>query len=210
MQYRTYIIAVISASAVVGATTHADQRLSERPELPEGFQVKPMTWTGLVERGGVEISLDGTIEEVTQHIRAVKKDFTWASLRRDLGVTDTPLRELDTKTNLICDVGGENSLGPLTPNVEASRDKIADMTGACVVEAGPRVCSMITCTYNAAVWLCNDNATPITPACDSLASYVSDIIEACGQDYYHGHRLCRGQEFNSDNFNVIVGWKDHC
>lgn len=100
--------------------------------------------------------------------------------------------------------------GPLTSNAEDSRDKISQMTGTCAVAGGPRVCSVITCTRNAAVWLCNDNTTPIAPPCDSLASYVDDIIGKCGQDYYHGHRFCRGQEFDTDNYNVIVGWESQC
>lgn len=88
--------------------------------------------------------------------------------------------------------------------------KIAGMIGTCAVAAGPRVCSVIACTRNAAVWLCNDNAGPIAPPCNSLASYVEDIISACGLTYYHGHQFTRGQEFDTGNFNVVVGWDSHC
>ncbi|KAI0803876.1 hypothetical protein GGR55DRAFT_691468 [Xylaria sp. FL0064] len=198
MRYYSSIIAaaiVVAGSARATATPPAPS-LDIRSELPSGYKIEPMTWRGVVDKGGSELSFNGTIDEVTQQIQAVKKDFTWEGHRRDLG------------TSLICGVGGENSLGPLTPNVEDSGNKLSKMSGACSVGAGPKVCAVLVCTRNAAVWLCNDNSQSIAPSCSSLASYVADIVGKCGQDYYHGSRYCRGQEFDSDNFNVIVGWKN--
>ncbi|KAI0468973.1 hypothetical protein F4859DRAFT_192534 [Xylaria cf. heliscus] len=190
--------------------TRADRTLSIRSRLPEGYRVEPMIWRGVIDEGGPEVSFNGTIEEVTQQIQAVKRDFTWESLRRDLVDTTTPL-EKRSKTKTICGVGGEDvGHGPLTPNVEDLRDKIAKMAGTCAVAGGPRVCTVLTCTNNAAVWLCNDNTWAISPTCSYLATYVTDIVGTCCQDYYHGHRFCRGQEFDSDNYNVIVGWKRSC
>ncbi|KAH8168223.1 hypothetical protein CIB48_g91 [Xylaria polymorpha] len=211
MRHRTVVAAIVGAAGVAEATPHVNEPLSIRSELPEGYKVEPMTWRGIIEERGLEVSFSGTIEEVTQQIQAVKRDFTWESLRRDPRVSLTPLQKRD-KAGIICGVGGEDvaTHGPLTSNAEDSRDKISQMTGTCAVAGGPRVCSVITCTRNAAVWLCNDNTTPIAPPCDSLASYVDDIIGKCGQDYYHGHRFCRGQEFDTDNYNVIVGWESQC
>ncbi|KAI1271002.1 hypothetical protein F5Y07DRAFT_393090 [Xylaria sp. FL0933] len=205
MRYSSIIAAAIVAasSAKVTATPPAHS-LDIRSELPSGYKVEPMTWRGVIEKGGPELSFNGTIDEVTQQIQAIKKDFTWEGHRRDLGVAEnTRLQERGTKAS-------ENSLGPLTVNVEDSEDKLSKMSGACSVGAGPKVCAVLVCTRNAAVWLCNDNSKPIAPSCSSLASYVADIVGKCGQDYYHGSRYCRGQEFDSDNFNVIVGWKNQC
>ncbi|KAI1746844.1 hypothetical protein F4782DRAFT_536025 [Xylaria castorea] len=209
MRCQTIIAAAVSAAAVAKANPHAARPLSIRSELPEGYRVEPMNWTGVTEEGGPEVSFSGTIEEVTRQIQATKKDFAWESLRRDLGDSATPVQKRD-KAGIICGVGGEAAVGPLTANVEDSRDKISKMAGTCTVAGGPRVCSVITCTRNAAVWLCNDNAEPVAPPCDSLASYVDDIMGKCGQDLYHGHRFCRGQEFDTSNFNVVVGWESHC
>ncbi|KAI0544518.1 hypothetical protein F4679DRAFT_35744 [Xylaria curta] len=206
MRYQTIIAAAVSAAAIAEAIPHADRSLNLRSGLPEGYKVEPMNWTGVIEEGGSEVSFNGTIEEVTRQIQATQKEFTWESLRRDLGDFTTPVQKRD-KTDVICGVGGEGTgHGPLTANAEASRDKISKMTGTCTVGSGPRTCSMITCTRYAAVWLCNDNTTAIAPSCNSLAAYVDDIVGKCGQEYYHSHRFCRGQQFDSSNFNVIVGW----
>ncbi|KAI8945810.1 hypothetical protein F4801DRAFT_584033 [Xylaria longipes] len=239
MRLQIIVAAVVNAAAVAKATAHANRPLSIRSELPEGYKVEPMTWRGAIEEGGPEVSFSGTIEEVTRQIQAVKRDFMWESLRSDSRVSLTPLEKRDkasysssqpgasrkaqhkpkvTRANptiqagIICGVGGEDAAtyGPLTPNVEDSRDKISKMAGTCAVAGGPRVCSVITCTRNAAVWLCNDNAAPIAPSCDYLASYVDDIIGTCGQDYDHGHRFCRGQIFDTDSYNVVVGWESQC
>ncbi|KAI0854933.1 hypothetical protein F4860DRAFT_520358 [Xylaria cubensis] len=198
-------------AAAVGAAAVAEAVLSVPPKLPKGYKIEPMSWTGAIEDGGPEVSFNGTIEEVTRQIQATKRDFTWESLRRDLGNFTTPLQKRD-KAGVVCGVGGEGAgtHGALTSNVEDSKAKISKMAGNCTVAAGPRTCSAITCTRYAAVWLCNDNTNPISPPCSSLASYVDDIVQKCGQDYYHGHRLCHGQEFDSSNFNVIVGWKAEC
>ncbi|KAI1351031.1 hypothetical protein F5Y01DRAFT_283838 [Xylaria sp. FL0043] len=213
MRYHSSIIAaaaIVAASSAKATATPAAHSLDIRSELPNGYKIEPMIWTGVFEKGGSELSFNGTIDEVTQQIQAIKKDFTWED-QRDLGVVEnTRLEKRGTKTGLICGVGGENSLGPLTVNVEDSEDKLSKMSGACSVGAGPKVCAVLACTRNAAVWLCNDNSKPIAPSCSSLASYVADIVGECGQDYYHGSRYCRGQEFDSDNFNVIVGWKNQC
>ncbi|TGJ87919.1 hypothetical protein E0Z10_g880 [Xylaria hypoxylon] len=211
MRYHSAIAATIGAAAVVRATPPTNDH-GIRSELHEGYKIEPLAWRGVIEKGGPEFSFNGTVDEVTRQIQAVKTDFTWESLRRDLGISNTLLRERGGKAGIICDIGGEDTSphGPLTANVEESRDKIEEMAGTCAVAAGPGVCSVVACTRNAAVWLCNDNDAPIAPPCSSLASYVTDIVGKCGLEYYHGSRHCKGQEFDSDNFNVVVGWNSQC
>ncbi|KAI0509154.1 hypothetical protein F5B22DRAFT_649201 [Xylaria bambusicola] len=207
MRYRSITTAVVGAAGLAGAAASGDfAKVGSGP--PNGYTVESMIWKGAIEKGGPELSFNGTIEEVTQRIRAVKKDFTWGPLA-DSGHT---IEERDTKTGIICGVGGEDVSphGPLTANAEEAGDNLGKITGTCGVPAGPKTCSVLTCTRNAAVWLCNDNDGPIAPPCSSLASYVADITGKCGQDYYHGVRYCKGQEFSSDNYNVVVGWKSQC
>ncbi|KAI0415711.1 hypothetical protein F5X98DRAFT_376469 [Xylaria grammica] len=208
MQFHSVVAAVAAASAaVVKATPPRRTQIA----LPEGYEIEPMVWRGIIERGGRELSFNGTIDEVTRQIQAINTDFTWGDVR-DFQASRTRPQERSSKTGILCDVGGEDAAphGPLTANAEESGDKIAKMSGTCAVAAGPRVCAEVACTRNAAVWLCNDNVTPIAPLCSSLASYVADIVSTCGSEYYHGSRYCRGQEFDSDNYNIIVGWKSQC
>ncbi|KAI3321500.1 hypothetical protein HD806DRAFT_537173 [Xylariaceae sp. AK1471] len=219
MRYLSAIIAAVGAGAMVKATPQplADRHINMRSELPEGYRVEPMTWTGIIEAGGPEMSFNGTIDEVTQQIQAVKKDFTWEGLRHDLGLGTTPSTSPQPqgatkrdKVGIICDVQGEGKIGPYTDNVADAQKLLEKNTGTCSVGPGPRVCVAVACTNNAGVWLCNDNTGPIEQPCSSLASYVGDIIGKCGTPWVHGHKTTKGQEFDSGDFNVIVGWKKHC
>ncbi|KAI0967769.1 hypothetical protein F4678DRAFT_465024 [Xylaria arbuscula] len=209
MRYNT-IITAISAVALAEATTQPPANPGIKTELPDGYKLEQMIWRGTVENGGPEVSFNGTIEDVTRQIQGVKRDFTWDAYPQDIQARGNQLQERGSKTGIICNVGGESTYGPYTTNAQDSGNKLSELGGTCGVGSGPRVCAVLTCTRNAAVWLCNDNDHPIAPPCSSLASYVDDIVGACGKTYDHGSKYCRGQEFDSDGYNVIVGWKDHC
>lgn len=93
------------------------------------------------------------------------------------------------------------------------------LTVRCGVSA--RSCVRVSCEWDAAIRLCNDvsnfrflllleyanirgqNDYDIQPACDYIASYALDILNACTHVYNGVFRAC-GQEFDSDNYNVIV------
>ncbi|KAI1323942.1 hypothetical protein F5Y16DRAFT_412303 [Xylariaceae sp. FL0255] len=183
------------------------------PSELDGYEIVPMTWTGVIEKGGPEMSFNGTISEVTEQIREIKRDFTWDSLRQDLG-DPNPEMHKRSKSNLICNVGGDSNadgLGPYTANAQSAQQALAATSGVCSIGPGPRVCTVLLCNkYNAGIWLCNDNDFSISPNCAYLASYAQDIINQCGQNYVHGVMTTRGQEFDTDNYNVVVGWKWNC
>ncbi|KAI1811677.1 hypothetical protein GGS20DRAFT_88782 [Poronia punctata] len=167
-----------------------------------------MIWTGVIKKGEPEVSFNGSIEEVTRQIRSIDENFAWHHFNRDHQSEGT-LNKRDA-VGIVCDVQGEANHGPLTPNMEAARGTVADMTGECTVPTGPGVCSLLTCHNHAGVWLCNDNSQPVSRQCSSLALYVDNIIRKCGTGYIHGHRRTRGQEFDSGNWNVIAAWKEDC
>ncbi|KAI1296104.1 hypothetical protein F5Y03DRAFT_398934 [Xylaria venustula] len=183
MRYST-IITAMSAVTLAEAATPAPANPNINTELPNGYKHEKMIWRGTIENGGPEVSFNGTMEDVTRQIQSIKRDFTWnASLQID----NDQLLKRGSKTGIICNVGGESSVhGPYTTNAQDSGNKLSKMGGTCGVGPGPRVCAVLTCTRNAAVWLCNDNGHSIAPSCSSLASYVYDIVGACGQTYDHG------------------------
>ncbi|KAF8864871.1 hypothetical protein BDZ45DRAFT_581397, partial [Acephala macrosclerotiorum] len=77
---------------------------------------------------------------------------------------------------------------------------------------GKRSCVRISCSYDAGIYLCNDqNWYDITPSCVYIASYAQDLINSCPSRLWNGKRwydaVC-GQEFDTDNYNVIVHYAD--
>ena len=87
-------------------------------------------------------------------------------------------------------------------------------------------CSHINCSYNSAIWLCNDvsiieppslfvasfntwfelqNPYLIYPASPYLASYAQDLLNYCS-NFNEEPKMQKvgGQEFDTDNYNIIV------
>jgi len=73
--------------------------------------------------------------------------------------------------------------------------------GRCSVNA--KTCARVSCSWDSAIYLCNDNDYYIEPACPYIASYAADIINTC-QYYYAKRWVVTGQEFDSDGYNVVV------
>ncbi|KAK7744703.1 hypothetical protein SLS62_010122 [Diatrype stigma] len=69
------------------------------------------------------------------------------------------------------------------------------------------VCTRISCSWDAAIWFCNDTPVEKKHSCADLASFAVDIRSEChsliGKDY-----VIQGQKFDVDDFNVIVGADD--
>ncbi|KAH8896360.1 hypothetical protein GQ53DRAFT_778975 [Thozetella sp. PMI_491] len=66
---------------------------------------------------------------------------------------------------------------------------------------GPANCGRVSCSYNAAIWWCNDNTTPKTldgwnPIADGAQNIINDCAPAASQ--------VSGQRFHDDLWNVIV------
>ncbi|KAH8667893.1 hypothetical protein BGZ61DRAFT_364750, partial [Ilyonectria robusta] len=78
----------------------------------------------------------------------------------------------------------------------------------CQVEAGPSKCKRFTCSWNSAIWLCNDTNETLKVPCRDIASMAGKIIDTCG--WYDWEPMVQGQRFTGNKeWNVIVG-KDSC
>lgn len=102
----------------------------------------------------------------------------------------------------------------------AQRDKdwLRSVGGQCHVGPGPRTCTRVSgnCQTADAIMLCNDNNHAIAPSCGYLGDYVDHITRACAWEVNSPpcwvkpcgpkwtQYLVRGQQFDSDGYNVIV------
>ncbi|KAI1366700.1 hypothetical protein F5Y08DRAFT_351134 [Xylaria arbuscula] len=206
MRYSGIITALIGSAAIVTAANH-DGPFGVRAEVPEGYTIQPLVWRGAIEENGPELTFNGTIEDVTQQIQAIKRDFTWDSLPKP----PTGHEERDsTEDNVNCDIGGDDkNQGVPVSNVDILSNEISKTRGSWTIAAGPRVCSVIARTSSAAVWVCNDNTHSIEVSPTSVDAQVEKISSACGPKNPDN---CKGQIFTPDNWNVIVGRKkdDEC
>ncbi|KAF5686959.1 tol [Fusarium circinatum] len=204
---------VLIAAAAVSAVALPDGVQAVDNPL-KGYKVVPMEWTGSSEEGANPVTLTGTAEEVVSQIQKLNPDYVFPDN------TTEPEMEKRSQGHIICKVGRFGAMDVRAAHRE--RDYLRSLgNNVCHVGAGPRTCTKIACATGDAIILCNDNGHAISPRCSYLADYIDHIIRACSWTVNSPPcttRPCgpswsvdmvRGQQFDSDNYNVIVA-KDTC
>ncbi|KAI5924871.1 hypothetical protein F4810DRAFT_718689 [Camillea tinctor] len=171
--------------------------------LLDGYSVVPLHWSGAIEKDDEILSFNGTIQEIEAKIQESNPGFSWKmSFEQRAGNREVSnIQDRDQNGNIVCDVGSDGRASTLSIGVGSMALKYA--AGTCGIGPGPRVCTQISCAYDGGIWLCNDNAWGIDLSCNDIAAYVDNIIDQCGTDQGHGD--VQGQEFDTENYNVIVG-----
>lgn len=106
--------------------------------------------------------------------------------------------------NIVCWVGGSGSVK--NDWLQTGIDYLKQHTQRpCMADPGWGTCVRISCSYNVAIWLCNDAPQEVVRPCPEIATYAEDIRAQCT----FGVSI-QGQEFDTDRFNVIVGRELWC
>ncbi|KAH6676389.1 hypothetical protein B0J14DRAFT_560689 [Halenospora varia] len=176
--------------------------------LADRSNIVPMIFRGTI--GGVEHSGEGTSEEIFAAFEKIHPQ-TAADVRTNLTTMALETRGAVNKEPPHC-CGAWN--GPQgwgwadSGRIREGINYLSVLFGECGVQGGPGACTRISCSYNAGIYLCNDNSYAIFPNCGYLASYADDISGQCfiaGR----GNTLTCGQQFDTDNYNVCVH-SDRC
>ncbi|PYI14289.1 hypothetical protein BO86DRAFT_99954 [Aspergillus japonicus CBS 114.51] len=185
------ILAALASTSMALVTTR----------VPKGYTVVPMTYRGVITEGGDEVELSGTIEDVHQQIKRLNPDFnvTQSLEAREADAEVHRILQKRNKSNLLCDIEGDHSETATYTWITKGIQYLLALDGVCKVGAGPGTCARISCSYDSGIYLCNDNAWEIEPKCSYLATYAEDIMTQCYDGMY-----INGQEFDTDNYNVIV------
>ncbi|KAI0377357.1 hypothetical protein F5Y04DRAFT_284995 [Hypomontagnella monticulosa] len=180
------IVGVISASPLLSSVN--------------SYAVVPLTWHGINQTDGSEVTIIGTIQGNLQHVRLLDESVKW---------TMPPVRRLiaprSKNKNIVCWQGGNG----LANNyfLQQGIDYLKGITDRpCTASPGPKVCTRISCSDGAGIWLCNDTPVEIHYSCPDLATYAEDIRAKC---HTEGKEiLVRGKEYDTLNFHVDVGGDD--
>ena len=71
-------------------------------------------------------------------------------------------------------------------------------------EAGK--CSRVSCSNNAAVWLCNNSGEDINDLDASIAAdYVDHVFDQCQESGLYCYNCGTGRQHNTDGWNIEVG-----
>ncbi|MCJ1378930.1 hypothetical protein MMC17_002029 [Xylographa soralifera] len=166
------------------------------------YTIVPLTWEGPITSGGPDVNLTGTISEIKAQI--LKLNPAFGKFGAQANTTGIAKRNAIVPPH--CDVPYPLAeAGPVLTVIDLVEDSIPPF-GRCWVPAGPRVCAVVdymevdggdAC---ATTFACNDNDYAIDPGCQYLAGdYAQTIFDTCTSN-----NLVHGQEFDTDNYNVIV------
>ncbi|MCJ1316818.1 hypothetical protein MMC15_002139 [Xylographa vitiligo] len=165
------------------------------------------TWVGPITPGGPNVNITGQLQDVHKKILEMNPLYD----PKDFG-------HLNDGHGNITNVAKRNAIVPPNCNVPypAARTDFIDTCilwaegtpGAMCIPPGPRVCLVMTGNDDAigcnTIYVCNDNSYEICPQSAYLAgNYAQRIVDGCTYSS-NGVSYVRGQEFDTDGYNVIV------
>ncbi|OTB03231.1 hypothetical protein M426DRAFT_24019 [Hypoxylon sp. CI-4A] len=203
-----FLSALALASRFLGGSPPADQG-QIHTSLPDGYKVVDLTWSGPITDSGPEETFTGaSMRDIETKILAAHPDFKFptvnaTSLEEGLAKRD--------KDHLTCKPGVPGEFWYAEKRyIDAGIEYLAGKTGKCSIDAGPRTCSRISCSYDSGIYWCNDNPERIEENCLLFSHYAQDIVDEC--TFTHGGiEQLMGQEFSTSSWNIMAVWsKDHC
>ncbi|CAG7557798.1 unnamed protein product [Fusarium equiseti] len=204
---------ILNCAAVTVAATALPDGIQLAAAPIEGYEIVPMQWKGVIKEGEAPVSLNGTIESVIAQIKELNPEFELIEEEKEA----SSALEARNPTHIICNVGGNGGNVDVKAANREQRYLRSLGDSVCGVNGGPGTCARVSCSNGDAIWLCNDNRHYIQPRCSYLADYVDRIIAKCSERIKSPpcvYKPCapswsadfvRGQQFDSDNYNVIVG-----
>ncbi|KAH8666596.1 hypothetical protein BX600DRAFT_511517 [Xylariales sp. PMI_506] len=166
------------------------------------YGLVPMTWAGPAQPGEPNVTLTGSVEEISQKIHSI--DATSKDEQDFDQVAFAPSKR--SKNGITCGVGGSGSVD--LDYLNQGIAYLAGRPGLCIVNGGSGQCSRVSCAYNTAIWMCNNESSEQKLPCAEVATYVEDIRSECLMGNLKFLRV-RGMETDSNGFYISVG-ADSC
>ncbi|EFE37692.1 hypothetical protein TRV_07655 [Trichophyton verrucosum HKI 0517] len=188
---RTSILFSIAAS-LLGASAQA-------VEAPiKGYGVEPFSWEVKATANGPPLTLNGTVEEVHSQLLKINPNYDIemaTSGRKREHARD--IHGLFKRDNVICGRQRECS----RKRIEEGIAYLYRVPGRPTNGPGPGNCGRVSCSYDSAIWWCNDNTfTKVLPGFYNVAEGAQLILNTCNP----GGSYVSGQDFHDDKWNVIV------
>ncbi|KAK3291490.1 uncharacterized protein B0H64DRAFT_246935 [Chaetomium fimeti] len=212
--------------AVVAAATFFMGALAA-PSPAQATQYSDAEWR-VEDYPGHTVIVNGTIETLVAQLRQLghpQKQQHSASTRPGQGETaarnapqqfdadaDTPTATV-ARRNIDFSGGSYYCGGPLPYAHMAAYWEgmryLQSIIGEVRVPPGPGMCSRVSCSYGAAVYICNDRKDELyLDSFARIADGLSYVITRCATNNW-GTTMVAGQVFHPDQWNVIVR-SDYC
>ncbi|PVH84403.1 hypothetical protein DL98DRAFT_568950 [Cadophora sp. DSE1049] len=178
--------------------------------VPEGYTAGQIHITG--ELNGVAINHTGSVQEVFAQLDAEDNSFKLADLA---GIQRrTPSVDLEQfakryATDLHClPVDGQTWTGADITAISEGVAYLREGWKMCSVPG--RTCGRVSCSWNSAIYICNNKDEAINPTCDLIAAFAKVMADKCRvRRGVFQHDVTGGQFWDNDNWNVIIH-SDRC
>ncbi|KJK81277.1 hypothetical protein H634G_03296 [Metarhizium anisopliae BRIP 53293] len=180
---RSSLTLLLSAVAATGV-------LSAEAPIP-GYGVEVLQWDIEVAVGRTEV-LNGTVQEVYAQALQINPKFTLTNAAEARDV-----HQKQKRSSVQCGNWPLADKGRIQEGINYLRGAPAAPRNG----PGPGNCGRVSCSYNSAIWWCNDNTTPKTlDSWNWVADSAQHIVNTCAP----AAARVSGQNFESGNWNTIV------
>ncbi|KAM7194190.1 hypothetical protein V8F20_008110 [Naviculisporaceae sp. PSN 640] len=170
-----------------------------------GYTVTEVVWEVNPWNNGTLLNITGPVEHVVEVLEEINPDLIKNFTHSDPGAPNNA--EL---SDIKCGALSWGWQRALHERIYEGAEYLKTVQGRPVQGPGPGSCGRVSCSYQAAIWWCNDNkVTKTLPGFATIGDCAKELCNACTEkddDYY-----CRGQSFQPGNWNCIVRYdNDRC
>lgn len=179
-----------------------DQQQIVALEAPiPGYIVVPLEVAVQAVPGGPVINLTGSVEEIHAQLVGINPNFD-RDFAFDVSEVEAPNKNagLDKRFGPVCGGGGYNWGAAAGFRIGEGISYLRGVGGQPHLSGGPGRCSRVSCSWNAAIWWCNDSTGDANlPGFNTIADCAQVIRNACeGSDGY-----VVGQNFVGSCFSLF-------
>lgn len=163
-----------------------------------------LTWVGPAFPGGENVNVTGTVPEIVEQLKAMNPNF-------EPPKTQTTERSTNPPVKVLCNDYGSISFAALQNGI-TYLDSLGG--GLACNGPGPGNCGRISCSYNTAIWWCNDNPSDHCVLWSDLSRRALYNYDDCDNGGVMKRWILppvsgqltgqSGQTFYPDNTNVIT------
>ncbi|RAK78812.1 uncharacterized protein BO72DRAFT_457416 [Aspergillus fijiensis CBS 313.89] len=170
-----------------------------------GYGVEEFSWEMETSPGGPTVILSGTVQEI--YAELIKINPTYDGDFAELAANNTLAAEnhVDTSSSSSLhkrnDVTCNNYPQAIRRRIEEGISYLRGVSGQPRNGPGPGNCGRVSCSYNSAIWWCNDNTAPKTlPSFNNIADGAQVVINQCDPTGVY----VSGEENHADKWRALV------
>lgn len=164
-----------------------------------GYEIVPLTVELQAVPGGDKMNLTGTIDEIHAKLLSINPNFDEDFPSGDDNESTLDSRALAKRFGPKCGDSLNNYGGWNFASANGIQDGINYLRGVKGKPTlGPKQCSRVSCSWNDAIWWCNDNSNSITlPGFNTIADCAQVLKNQCATSLPGLLKAVYGQNFVS-------------